>query len=218
MSSSYPDPINQWLEGNETYANETFPSLPEPWHMSEQRGVSLKSGDLSFVLTCLDPRCIPENFFGTDIHSGVFRNAGGRVIEDVIRSFTVLRVLAGLKNVAIVHHTGTYSSCRFITGVVTPALLLLLFVRQADMGATLYSDCGVMHVSSKEIIDTIASVGPEAKRQAEKLEYQLFTCEGLDESVKEDVRALRSAETLAGINVYGFKLDTHTGRVERVEV
>ncbi|KAK7747444.1 hypothetical protein SLS53_001699 [Cytospora paraplurivora] len=142
--------------------------------MSEQRGILKESGDLSFVLTCLDPRCVPENYFGPDFHGGVFRNAGGRVTEDVIRSFTVLRVLAGLKNVAVVHHT--------------------------------------------EIIETIASVGPEAKTQAEKMDFKLFTFEGLSDSVKEDVRALRSAETLAGINVYGFELDTHTGRVERVDV
>lgn len=82
----------------------------------------------------------------------------------------------------------------------------------------LISDCGMMHVTPKEIIDTVAKDGPGAKRQAEKIDFRVFSSEGFEESVREDVRTLRSAEVLAGVNIYGFKLDTFTGKVEPVEV
>lgn len=60
-------------------------------------------------MTCLDPRCVPETYFGPRIRGGVVRNAGGRATDDAIRSFTVLRALAGLKTIAVVHHTGMCS-------------------------------------------------------------------------------------------------------------
>lgn len=74
------------------------------------------------------------------------------------------------------------------------------------------------HVTPKDVIDTVAKEGVAAKRQAEKIDFKLFSSEGFEESVRDDVRALRSAETLAGVNVYGFKLDTFTGKIEPVEV
>lgn len=79
-------------------------------------------------------------------------------------------------------------------------------------------DCGVTHMSPKEIINTVAKEGPEARRQAEKIDFKLFATDELKESIREDVRALKSAETLAGLNVYGFNLETFTGKVEPVDV
>ncbi|KUI69503.1 hypothetical protein VM1G_05321 [Cytospora mali] len=184
MSSSYSNLITHWLQNNKNYATKQFPLLPQPWHMAERRGPAKESGELSLVLTCLDPRCVPESFFGPDLDGPVIRNAGGRATDDTIRSITVLRELVGLKNVAVVHHT----------------------------------DCGVTHVSSKEIIDTMATESPEAKHQAEKMDFQLFTSDEFEESIREDVRTLRSAPTLAGINVNGFKLDTFTGEIDPVDI
>lgn len=60
-------------------------------------------------MTCLDPRCVPETFFGPGFDGPVFRNAGGRATDDAIRSFTLLRGLIGLKNVAVIHHTGKWA-------------------------------------------------------------------------------------------------------------
>lgn len=57
-------------------------------------------------VTCLDPRCVPETFFGPEFDGPVFRNAGGRATDDAIRSFALLRGLVNLKNVAVIHHTG----------------------------------------------------------------------------------------------------------------
>lgn len=64
----------------------------------------------------------------------------------------------------------------------------------------------------------MAEDGAEAKAAAEKLDYGLFSSDAFEESIREDVRILKSAPTLAGVNVYGFKLDTFTGEVEPVEV
>lgn len=58
----------------------------------------------------MDPRVIPEQFLGPkNPKVAVFRNAGGRVTPDVIRTAAVLRSLASYKGVLavmVIHHTG----------------------------------------------------------------------------------------------------------------
>lgn len=78
-------------------------------------------------------------------------------------------------------------------------------------------DCGVTHLKPEEIIASAAENGAEAKAAAEKIDYKLFSSDQLEESIREDVRALKSAPSLAGVKVYGFRLDTFTGEVEPVE-
>ncbi|KKY32299.1 putative carbonic anhydrase [Diaporthe ampelina] len=184
MSSSYPGKIPEWLGYNKSFVTDVFPSLPQPWYMAERRVLAKEGGKTTLVLTCLDPRCVPETFFGPGFDGGVIRNAGGRATDDAVRSLTLLRGLAGLRNVVVIHHT----------------------------------DCGVMHVTHKEVVDTVAAEGPGAKRAAEEIDYKLFSSDEFEESVRQDVRLLRSAETLAGVDVFGFKLDTFTGKIEPVEV
>lgn len=62
-------------------------------------------------VTCLDPRCVPEQYFGPGFRGAVFRNAGGRATDDVVRSLTDLRALVNMKTVLVVHHTGLYICC-----------------------------------------------------------------------------------------------------------
>ena len=57
-------------------------------------------------MTCLDPRCVPENFFGPSVGAAVYRNAGGRATKDAITSITLLRTLANAAAVLVIHHTG----------------------------------------------------------------------------------------------------------------
>ena len=57
-------------------------------------------------VTCLDPRCVPEQYLGPDIRAGVIRNAGGRASIDVIKSMTTIRSLMDAKLLMVVHHTG----------------------------------------------------------------------------------------------------------------
>lgn len=74
-----------------------------------------------------------------------------------------------------------------------------------------------MHVTPQEIVDKVAESGSKAKAAAEKIDYGLFSSDELEQSVRDDVRALKEAPTLKGLNIYGFKLDTFTGEVEAVE-
>lgn len=133
-------------------------------------------------MTCLDPRCVPEQYFGPNFAGGVIRNAGGRATDDVVRSITALRGVVGVKTVAVVHHT----------------------------------DCGMTHVQPQEIIDTVAEDGPAAAAAAEKIDYGLFGPDEIETSVREDVKILQKAPTLAGVKVVGFRLDTFTGQVTPV--
>jgi carbonic anhydrase len=58
------------------------------------------------ILTCMDARLDPAKFAGLregDAH--VFRNAGGRVTEDAIRSLVVSYKLLGTREWFIIHHT-----------------------------------------------------------------------------------------------------------------
>ena len=64
---------------------------------------------LLMTVTCMDPRVVPEQFLGAESRTAVFRNAGGRVSPDVVRTITVLRSLAfkaERATVMVVHHTG----------------------------------------------------------------------------------------------------------------
>ncbi|KAK3350235.1 carbonic anhydrase [Lasiosphaeria hispida] len=59
----------------------------------------------TLVVTCLDPRCIPEEFF--KLHVGevlVHRNAGGN-IRHALRDLLLLDEIFSLNELAIVHHT-----------------------------------------------------------------------------------------------------------------
>jgi len=58
------------------------------------------------LVTCVDPRTIPEQFFGPGLRASVYRNAGGRVTDDVVRTLNILRPLANMNLVLVVHHTG----------------------------------------------------------------------------------------------------------------
>ena len=64
-------------------------------------------------MTCLDPRVVPEQFFGPELNAAVIRNAGGRVSQDVIKSITVLRTLANLSAVLVIHHTGKHTPATY---------------------------------------------------------------------------------------------------------
>lgn len=77
-------------------------------------------------------------------------------------------------------------------------------------------DCGVMHVTRQEIVARVAKSGSEAESAAEKIDYKLFSFDQFEQSIRDDVQVLKEAPTLKGMNVYGFKLDTFTGKVEAV--
>ena len=54
-------------------------------------------------MTCLDPRVVPEQFFGPGLNSPVIVN------KDVINSIVLLRSLANASTVLVIHHTGKHA-------------------------------------------------------------------------------------------------------------
>ena len=155
-------------------------------------------------VTCVDPRCVPEAFFGPDIRAAVFRNAGGRATEDAVRTFNVLRALIDLKLVAIVHHTGTGTS-------TSP-------FRPSTSGAYSQVDCGMGHVTEDEVRAYAKSKNPAAAADVDKIDFGLWKEEHLQDTVREDVRKLRAEKSLEGMEVLGFVLDTQTGVVTELEI
>jgi carbonic anhydrase len=59
------------------------------------------------VVACMDARLIPTRVLGLeegDAH--VFRNAGGVVTDDTIRSLAISQRLLGTEEIILIHHTG----------------------------------------------------------------------------------------------------------------
>ncbi len=87
--------VPKLLEANKAYA-ESFDrgDLEAP----PSRGV--------VVLTCIDARIDPIQMLGLEIgEANVFRNAGGRVTDDAIRSATVSSWLLGTREYVVIQHT-----------------------------------------------------------------------------------------------------------------
>jgi len=76
----------------------------------------------------------------------------------------------------------------------------------------------VTHVTKDEICNVAKSKNPAAAAEVDGMELGLFDPQELEETVKEDVRKLRSEKTLEGLEVYGFVLETETGILREVNV
>ena len=74
------------------------------------------------------------------------------------------------------------------------------------------------HVTEDEIREYAKSKNPEAAAVVDKMDFDLWREEHLEESVKKDVRKLREEKSLDGIEVFGFVLDTQTAVVTEVQV
>ena len=92
------DNLGAWLKTNDEYQKE-FASKD----MGSMPGVPQR---LAFILTCIDCRLNPYDALGLktgEFH--IFRNAGGRVTADAIRSFSMTQKLMGTKEIYVMHHT-----------------------------------------------------------------------------------------------------------------
>lgn len=74
------------------------------------------------------------------------------------------------------------------------------------------------HVTEEEIREYAKSKNPEAAAIVDKIDFDLWKEEHLEDSVRKDVRKLREEKSLDGIEVFGFVLDTQTALVTAVQV
>ena len=75
-------------------------------HFGDKAQLPLPPSRHILVLTCMDARLDPAKFLGlTEGDAHVFRNAGGRVTDDAIRSLVVSHKLLGTTEWFVIHHT-----------------------------------------------------------------------------------------------------------------
>lgn len=157
-------------------------------------------------MTCLDPRVVPEQFFGPKLNAAVVRNAGGRVSQDVINSITLLRTLGNASAVLVIHHTGKHTPPLFTARSLSEKLL-------ANDG----SDCGATHVTEDKIREDVKTRTPDAVGEISDRPYGCFAAADYEKTIKIDVEALRNSKILAGMDIRGMALDTETGLVRELE-
>ena len=145
-------------------------------------------------MTCLDPRCVPEQFFGPGFGPAVIRNAGGRATKDAITSITLLRSLANAAAVLVVHHPGLFSN------PLSKSRLLNYVDMRSDCGATHLTDDGVRKDAKARTPDAVGTIDATES-------YGCFDAADFEKTIKIDVETLRSSEVLAGVDVRGFALD-----------
>ncbi|ERT01698.1 carbonic anhydrase [Sporothrix schenckii 1099-18] len=90
--------IADFLDRNKAVEHKPLPFI-------EDLKAAGSPGPRTIIVSCLDPRCIPEAFF--NLHAGealVHRNAGGNV-RTALRDIVTLDSLFGLDEICIVHHT-----------------------------------------------------------------------------------------------------------------
>lgn len=102
MSSMAYGPFDDILTANTTYAEH-----------HRDGGLEPRAAKLLAVLTCIDSRIDPLRMLGlVPGDAKIFRNAGARVTEDVLRGVVVAHYLLGAARFMIVAHT----SCAMASG------------------------------------------------------------------------------------------------------
>ncbi|KAK1808700.1 hypothetical protein LTR12_016927, partial [Friedmanniomyces endolithicus] len=137
------------------------------------------------ILTCMDPRSNPYEFWKLPFGPGIIRNAGGRATGDALRSMRVLSTIMAnghntLGAVAVVHHT----------------------------------NCGLYHgpnFSDEFIKGKLAERVPELAKEVEKMELGSFA--DVEASVLEDMAIIKNDPYLPkDLDVLGYVHDTATGK------
>lgn len=80
-------------------------------------------------------------------------------------------------------------------------------------------DCGMTHLNDEGIRKDAKTRTPDAAGEVDATEsYGCFEAADFEETIRIDVKALRSAEVLKGVQVRGLALDTETGLVRELEI
>ena len=74
------------------------------------------------------------------------------------------------------------------------------------------------HLTQEQIVGEAKKRTPAAADFVEGRDFGCFTAEDFEETVRKDVRKLRAAKVLEGLNVLGLVMDTSTGVVRELDV
>ncbi|KAH7076064.1 carbonic anhydrase [Paraphoma chrysanthemicola] len=161
------------------------PSWTTPVTMGQMRQGAAINKPL-MIITCMDPRCEPTKFLGSE--AGPFAtvsNAGGRATADAVRSILVFRslfVASERVTVAVVQHT----------------------------------DCGVTYFDDQHVKDEVKERTPAEAARADAIEFGTFAAEDLEDTIRKDVQSLKDEKMLEGVDVLGFNFITETGELKLV--
>ncbi|TKA66838.1 hypothetical protein B0A55_08818 [Friedmanniomyces simplex] len=165
--------------------NESY----EAQHPNNIRFDQFPNAKAMIILTCMDPRSNPYEFWKVEFGPAIIRNAGGRATEDALRSMRVLSsIMANGENtlgaVAVVHHT----------------------------------DCGLHHglnFGNEFIRKKLAERVPELAGEVEKMDFGSFA--DVEASVKEDMAVVKNDPYLPkDLEVLGYVHDSFTGKTREV--
>ena len=150
------------------------------------------------ILTCMDARLDPAKYAGLsegDAH--VIRNAGGRATDDAIRSLVISHKLLGTLEWFVIHHSNCGMEL-FTDDVI------------ADL---LDDDLGTAKFDGKTWANPQHAGGHAAGHF-----IKWHTIANQAASVLQDVRRIREHPLVpAGIPIYGYVYDVHSGRLEEVK-
>jgi carbonic anhydrase len=179
--------LERILEANVAYA-KTF---------AEKANLPLPPGRNFAILTCMDARLDPAKFAGLcegDAH--VFRNAGGRVTDDAIRSLVVSYKLLGTKEWFVIHHT------------------------DCGMGYVTDEKIGQLLEMSLKTATLDEHGWHDVKDGSGKIEGKFINWFSITDSIKnlcDDVQRLRSHPLVpSNIAIYGYLYDVKTGKLIEV--
>ena len=111
---STPTTIKDLVERNKLLA---YSFKPKPY-LSELQSAGLPPPKI-LIITCADPRCVPEQFLGLKgIEAVVFRNVCGHIVPN-LHLFLALDIELHFEEIMVVHHTGMILSSSAIEKVET---------------------------------------------------------------------------------------------------
>ncbi|MCS7187229.1 MAG: carbonic anhydrase [Armatimonadota bacterium] len=167
----------------------------EEWVLRRQKGIP--NNKRLFVLTCMDERVNIEEALGLqpgDAH--IFRNAGGLVTDDVIRSAALTTNFFGTKEIIVVTHT----EC----GMMLKNGKEIVEALQAKLGIDL------SHIHLDPSLPELALKDPKA------IARWFRTFEDVDEITVAQVELLRNHPLIPrDVTVTGYIYEVETGRLRR---
>lgn len=167
----------------------------EEWVLRRQKGIP--NNKRLFVLTCMDERVNIENVLGLqpgDAH--IFRNAGGLVTDDVIRSAALTTNFFGTKEIIVVNHT----EC----GMMLKTGKEIIEALQASLGIDWRS------------VPLDPSLPELTLKDPESIERWLRTFENVDEITATQVELLRNHPLIPkDVTITGYVYEVETNQLRR---